>query len=209
MADQPHKHPPTSALPSDRFKRVIERIDQLNREDPNTETVERARVSKELFYSQQLTAWVLRLHPGASEVLQIAARGQHIRRWTMPRTSYEPGRRGYLRWRERLKAFHIETVSGLMRDVGYPEEMIQRVQAIMGKRHLQDDPESQTLEDALCLVFLETQLEELMQKTSPETMREILRKTWKKMGEAGRTAALKLRYTPEARTLIEQVLSGG
>lgn len=200
----------SASTPSpDRFLRVITRIDRLNSEDPNTETVAGTRHPKELLYSQQLTEWVLRLNPGASEALQIAARGQHIRRWTMPRTAYPAGRAGYLRWRERLKTFHIETVSGLMREVGYSDDAVQQVHAIMDKRHLLDNPESQTLEDALCLVFLETQLEELMRKTPPETMREILRKSWQKMSETGRAAALKLSFSAQARAVIEQALSEG
>ena len=195
-----------SASPSDRFTRVIERIDQLNSEDPNAELVDGTPRPKELRYSQQLTEWVLRLDPHASEALRIAARGQHVRRWTIPRTTHEPGRRGYLRWRERLKAFHIDTVGTLMREAGYADDTIQRVGAMMSKRHLEDDPESQTLEDALCLVFLETQFAEFMRKTPPETMRQILQKTWKKMSGRGRAEALKLPLAPETKAMIEQAL---
>jgi len=93
-------------MDAERFRRVIERIDELNSQDPNTELVNGIASPRELLYSQRVTEWVLRLKPDASEELRIAARGQHLCRWTIPRDRYERNRRGYLRWREALKAFH-------------------------------------------------------------------------------------------------------
>ena len=200
--------PPRPPAPdAERFARVIERIDQLNSQDPNSEAVGGVSHPRELLYAQRLSIWVERLDPHASEALRIAARGQHVCRWTIPRQRYEMNRRGYLRWRETLKAFHADTVATLMRDVGYPEAMVQRVRTIMGKRQLQDDAETQTLEDALCLVFLETQCADLRKKTSDEKMCEILRKTWVKMSPRGRAAALALPMSEAERQFIEQALS--
>ena len=193
-------------MTAERLAQVLERIDRLNREDPTTECVGGAAVPRELLYAQRLTAWVRRLNPRPSEALQIAARGQHVRRWTIPRERYPRGRAGYLKWRETLKTFHAETVAGLMREVGYPEHDIQHVQRIMGKRSLADDPETQTLEDALCLVFLETQYADLRKKTPDATMREVLRKTWQKMSERGRSEALKLPLGEEERRLLSEAL---
>ena len=193
-------------MTAERLAQVLERIDRLNREDPTTEGVGGAAVPRELLYAQRLTAWVRRLNPRPSEALQIAARGQHVRRWTILRERYPRGRAGYLKWRETLKTFHAETVAGLMREVGNPEHDIQHVQRIMGKRSLADDPETQTLEDALCLVFLETQYADLKKKTPDATMREVLRKTWQKMSERGRSEALKLPLGEEERRLLSEAL---
>ena len=195
-------------LPGDpRLARLLERIDQLNRDDPNSEVVDGVAHPRELLYAQRLTDWVLRLAPGASEALRIAARGQHVRRWTMPRGRYEMTRRGYLRWRETLKAFHADTVAGLMRETGFPDAEIERVRTIMGKRALPHDAETQTLEDALCLVFLETQFAELRRKTPDHTMREILRKTWAKMSAQGRAEALKLPLREEDRQFLAMAVA--
>ena len=196
-------------MPRDQLNQVLERIDQLNSGDTNQEMVGGVAHPRELLYAQRLTAWVLRLNPQASEELRLAARGQHVQRWTIPRNRYEMNRRGYLRWRETLKAFHAETVAGLMREAGYPGEAIQRVKEIMGKRRLHEDPDTQTLEDALCLVFLETQFSDLRKKTSDEKMTEILRKTWRKMSEQGRAEALKLPLSEEDRRYLTQALSEG
>ena len=193
-------------MTTERLTRLLERIDQLNREDPTTELIRGVATPREFVYSQRLTDWVLRLNPGASEALRIAARGQHLCRWLIPRDRYERNRRGYLRWRETLKRFHADKVAALMREVGYPDDLAQSVQSLITKRCVPGDPEAQTLEDALCLVFLETQFADLRGKTPEATMKEVLRKTWKKMSERGRAEALRLRLGEAERKLLTQSL---
>jgi hypothetical protein len=196
-----------SPAPSDRLSTLLARLDALNSEDPNTEIVEGRPVPRELAYAQRLTDWVLRLRPDASEALRIAARGQHVQRWTIPRERYPRTRQGYLKWRETLKAFHMDTVSRLMREAGYPETEIERVRVIMSKRRLADDPDTQALEDALCLVFLETQFADLRRKEPPETMAQILRKTWRKMSPQARAAARQLALGEEEKKLLNEALA--
>jgi hypothetical protein len=192
-----------------RLQQVLDRIDQLNRADPHRVTVEGVAQPWEWCYAEWVTAWVMRLNPQAAAALRIAARGQHVRRWTIPRDRYERTRRGYLRWRETLKTFHAQTVAELMREAGYPAATIERVQQIMSKRQLGTDPETQTLEDALCLVFLEKQWAALREKTPPETMRDILKKTWRKMSEQGRAAALALPLAEADRRALLDALAEG
>lgn len=192
----------------DRLSRALERIDALNRQDPNQEPAGGTPQPRELLYAQWLTDWVLRLQPEASEPLRIAARGQHVQRWTIPRERYERNRKGYLRWRETLKAFHAQTVAGVMREAGYPEETIERVRRLILKKDLQD-PDTQTLEDALCLVFLERQLEDLRRKTPEATMREVLRKTWKKMSPRARELAAGLALPAQTKAWLAETLTPG
>ena len=194
-------------MQSERLQRVLARIDQLNSEDPNTELVDGVARPRELVYAERLTTWVLRLNPNASEALRIAARGQHVQRWTIPRERYERNRRGYLRWREVLKAFHAQTVVQIMREKGYPDDVVQRVERLIKKKDLAADPDTQTLEDALCLVFLETQFGDLKQKTPEDKMREIIRKTWQKMSEHSRAEALRLNLRPEDRDFLSRALN--
>lgn len=189
-----------------RFARLLERIDALNRQDPNQEQVAGQAVPRELAYAQRLTDWVLRLQPDASEELRIAARGQHVQRWTIPRDRYPRTRRGYLQWREALKTFHAETVARLMQEVGYPEDAVQRVRVIMGKRQLPQDADTQTLEDALCLVFFEAQFADLRTKTPDEKMVEVLRKVWGKMSAPAREAALRLPMRDTDRALLTRAV---
>ena len=91
--------------------------------------------------------------PDASEVLQLAARCQHIRRWTVPRDAYPMDRKGYLQWRTHLKKFHGEQAAAIMHAEGYDSETIIQVVDLLNKKNLKRDPEMQTLEDVICLVF--------------------------------------------------------
>ena len=185
--------------------RVLTAIDTAHGADPRR-TPEGKPV--ELDHAERMTAWVLRLNPNASDLLQIAARGQHIERWTSPRTVYPEGRAGYLKWREDLKLFHARRVAERMAEAGYGADEINRVAALITKAaHRAGDPEGLILEDALCLVFLETQFKDLLAKTPEEKMIGILKKTWRKMSPAGRSAAQSLPLSPEEQNALSKALT--
>ena len=115
-------------------------------------------------------------------------------------------RAGYLKWREGLKHFHAQKAGDILREVGYPEDMIARVQSLNLKKDLAQDAEVQVLEDALCMVFLEHQFGDLASKTADDKMIGVLQKTWKKMTPAAHALALALSYAPHARGLLERAL---
>ncbi|SRR6266566_1522308 len=189
-----------------RFQAAVRRFDEENSRDPNTECVDGSERPREIVYTQRLTDWVLKLCPEASEELRLAARCQHICRWVIPRDSYPMTRPGYLQWREALKKFHAQKAGEILREVGYPEDLIGRVQALNLKKNFPRDPESRVLEDALCLVFLEHQFGDLASKTSEVKMLDALQKAWKKMTPAAQTLATKLSYTAREKALLQQAL---
>jgi hypothetical protein len=189
---------------NDRFERAIALIDHENSLDPNKETANGDAVPRELLYSQRLTEWVFRLEPNASEPLRLAARSQHIARWKIPRHGYPEGRAGYLKWRSDLKHFHADLASEILRRVAYDSATIERVRSLNLKQNLSSDPEAQTLEDALCLVFLEYQFAELAAKLPRDKVVNALRKSWSKMSEKGRKAALALPFDSEQTALLEE-----
>ena len=173
-----------------RFSGGLRRFDEENGRDPNLVVVDEVAHPQELLYAERLTDWVLRLNPEASEQLLLAARSQHICRWTIPRHTYEMTRVGYLRWRSDLKQFHAGKAAEILREIGYDPETIAQVRDLNLKKNLGRDPDCQVLEDALCLVTLQYQLADLVAKTERGKMMEILRKTWKKMSPLGREHAL-------------------
>jgi hypothetical protein len=192
----------------DRFHAAIARFDAANAEDPNTEVVAGQASPKELLYAQRMTAWLERLAPDASEALRLAARCQHIRRWTMPRRDYPMTRQGYLRWRTMLAHFHAETAGAILREVGYDDAMIHRVQAMLRKERLRRDPEVQCLEDVICLVFLESYFADFAQQHEPAKVIDIVQKTWQKMSSRGQEAARTLPLSPAAHQLLAAALAG-
>ena len=190
----------------ERFRDAITRIDDANREDPNRETFRGQEHPKELLYAQRMTHWLERLAPEAPEPLRLAARAQHIRRWEIPRSDYAMDRTGYLKWRTYLYQFHADRAAEIMRAVGYDEETVERVQFLLKKKRLKADPDSQMLEDVICLVFLEDYLADFAQQHDEEKLINILQKTWKKMSTQGREVALTLDIPPAARELVEKAL---
>ncbi len=190
-----------------RFAEAMRRFDTENSRDPNKEIVDGQPVARELLYARWLSAWVVKLAPNASESLRLAAHSQHICRWEIPRNSYPMDKPGYLRWRADLKKFHASKSAGILRDVGYDETIIQRVEELNLKKNFPNDMEVCVLEDALCLVFLERQLSSLAAKSDDAKMINALQKSWKKMSHTARNEALKLNYTPREKSLIEKALA--
>ncbi|MCB9383917.1 MAG: DUF4202 domain-containing protein [Bryobacterales bacterium] len=182
-----------------RFERAIEKIDAYNANDPR---------HKERLYSERMSTWLMKLEPVASEPLRLAARAQHIGRWTTPRGNYPMDRRGYKQWREELADFHAETTAKILRETGYGEEEITRVRSLLKKKNLKTDPECQTLEDVICLVFLEYEFADFATKHREEKVIRILQRTWLKMSERGHKAALGLQLPPELARLVQKALAG-
>jgi len=190
-----------------RFQQAIALIDAENSRDPNVELIDGRPVPRELLYSQRLTEWLLRLDPTASEPLQLAARSQHICRWKIPRAKYPSTRAGYHQWKNDLKKFHADLTSQLLTQVGYEASAIARVRALNLKADFPHDPETRTLEDALCLMFLEFQFGPLAEKAESEKVINALRKSWAKMSPNARAAALGLPFSTAQQALLERALA--
>ena len=164
-------------------------------------------VPGELLYSRRMSAWLDRLEPTASEPLKLAIRAQHLRRWEIPRETFPKTRAGYLQWRTKLGAYHAEKAGEILRECGYDEVTISRVQSLLRKEGIKSDPETQLLEDVICVVFLENYFADFAPQHDEEKVVNILRKTWRKMSERGRQAALGLTLPDPVRELVARAIS--
>jgi hypothetical protein len=191
-----------------RFNGVIAAIDGANARDPKTVETGGRAVPAELLYGQRMSDTLATMAPDASELLKIAVRGQHIERWTSPRTSYPTGRAGYLKWRSDLKDYHARRLNGIMTAAGYTPQEAARVGALVRKERLRTDPEAQMLEDIACIVFLAYYLEDFLGKTDADDAKlaRILAKTWKKMSEQGHAQAGTLNLPPHVLALLKRGL---
>lgn len=190
-----------------RLDNTLATFDLANQQDPNKELVNGVTVAKEWIYAQRMSA---RLHVFCdmpSEVLQLAARAQHICRWKIPRDQYPMDRSGYKKWRLDLAVFHGETAGKIMVEQGYDSETIERVKDLLLKRGLKRDDEVQALEDVICLVFLEFYLDDFAAKHDEAKLIDIIQKTWNKMSEKGQAAALKLPLSDAMLQLVTKALS--
>ena len=190
-----------------KFQKAITLIDQVNAEDPIKEVVDGKEIAKELLYSIRMTEKLDRFDPESSEAMKLAVRAQHIGRWKIPRSDYPMDRVGYLRWREELKKMHADMAAEILQEAGYDEEIIERTKFLIRKKQLKTDPDTQTMEDVICLVFLEYYFEEFAAKHESAKIIDILQKTWAKMSEKGHRAALQLPFSPSSLELVKEAIT--
>lgn len=183
-------------------------FDEYNRQDPRTFLWEGESYPQEYFFALKLNEWVLKLDANANEELLLASRSQHIGRWEIPRESYADGREPYLKWRKDLALHHAAITARLMQQAGYTAEQIERVSQIILKKRIKADADVQTMENALCLVFLQYQYEDFREKYEDDHNKiiNILRKSLLKMDANGHNHALKLSYTNQGLDLIKKAI---
>ena len=144
-----------------------------------------------LAQGRQAEDWVMRLDPGASAALRLAARAHHLRRWAVPRSDYPKGRAGYLRWRRAQSDRHARDLAAILDRAGVDGAVSSRASEIVAKRGLGSDPEVQIFEDAVSLAFLETELGPVIDRLDDDAkVAGIVAKTLAKMSSAGRGMAL-------------------
>jgi hypothetical protein len=194
-------------IDSQRLENTLAAFDAANKQDPNTELIADQAVAKEWIYAQRMSAQLAKFYPHASEVLQLAARSQHICRWKIPRSDYPMDRAGYKKWRLDLAQMHGDIAGDIMAEQGYDETMITRVKDLLLKRGLKRDDKVQVLEDVICLVFIEFYLEDFAAKHDEVKLIDIIRKTWNKMSPNGHAAALQLPLSEEMLALVTKALS--
>lgn len=185
---------------------TIAAIDAANADDPRR--VEGRAF--ELVYAERMSARLAALYPDASDLLKIATRAQHLRRWEIARANYEEGRRGYNDWRRACRIHHANLVAEIMRAHGYDEAAVAHVGALIRKEQLKKDPESQALENIAAIVFLEHYFDEFLEKHrdyEDDKLVDILGKTLCKMSPKGHAAALALPLPPRARSLVEAAIA--
>jgi hypothetical protein len=163
----------------------------------------------ELAYADAVEAWLVRLQPDADAILRLAARAQHLQRWTLPRSDYPMDRVGYHRWRTEQYRRQGALARRLCQDAGVPEADAQRVEALVAKKRLAE-PDGQALEDAACLVFLTRELAGFAAEHTeytPEKYIDILRKTMRKMSPSGLRFALALELPEPFAGLVRAAAS--
>ena len=189
-----------------RLDRVLAEIDAANAEDPNRIEIDGESRPAELAYGERMSEIQQQLYPDASDELAIATRAQHLKRWIIPRSDYPMDRKGYLRWRSELKRKHAELAGGIMERCGFDVAAIERVGALIRKEGLKRDAESQALEDVACVVFLKHYFADFAAKHDEEKLIRILAKTWRKMSQTGREAALALDMEADLSQLVSKAL---
>ena len=88
---------------------------------------------------------------------------------------------------------------------------IKEVGAIILRKNLKENADSQTIEDALCLVFFETQFHDSIEKTPPDKMKTILQRcslTWDGLKDPMKQFQIPLPHIPEPQRIRGVVYVG-
>jgi len=195
----------------DKLSNTLSAIDEINNQDPNTIVIDGINQAKELVYGQQMTSCLKQYWPDANELLQIAVRAQHIKRWQLKRTEFAEGKAGYYQWRIAQGKFHAELTASTMLENGYTNEQAEQCASIIRKENLKTNSDSQTLEDVACLVFLMHYFDEFAAKyTEQDNEAKIVRivqLTWKKMSDEAHDIALTLTLPEHLAVIVGKALA--
>lgn len=192
-------------LSAQRFAAAVAAIDAANSADPGAVEVRGAGPRPLALVHGELAAeWVGVLSPDAGELVSLAARAHHLRRWELPRTQYAAGRAGYLQWKRDQRKRHAGDVGALLAGVGYEPDDIVQVQAMV----LRQGPGGQLVEDAACLVFIETQLAAVATQLDRDHLLDVIRKTASKMSPAALAAVSSMPLGEVERSLLVEALNG-
>jgi hypothetical protein len=194
---------------SDRLTQAFAAFDAYNEKDPNKESFQGKSYPKELLYSLRMTEQLESFAPDSAEYHKLAARCQHIGRWEIPRSKYPMDKKGYLQWRNTLKQHHASIAEKILTECGYDKNIIDIVKFLLLKKQLHTNPDTQLLEDVICLVFVQYYLDDFAEKHQQEEEKvvDILRKTLKKMSARAITEAGKLISSEHCRKLLEKAAS--
>lgn len=189
----------------ERCQAVIDDIDAANADDQRTVIMEGVVRPYEVVYSERMSKRLAVMYPEASELLHIAARGQHIRRFDIPRSRFPVGRDAYNEWRRTCREQHAKLLGDIMSRHGYGNLEIEHVAKLVRKEQLKKDKESQALENVVDVVFLEHYFDEFRGKNAhydDAKIIDIIGKTLRKMSPKGHQAALALDLPEGTRKLI-------
>ncbi len=190
-----------------RLTNTFSAIDEINAQDPNTTNVDGKEQPKELLYGLYMTQCIEQYWPDANELLQIAVRAQHIKRWHLKRTEFPQGKAGYLKWRVEQGKFHAQLTKSIMLEQGYSEDEAETTAKILRKEKLKSNADTQTLEDVACLVFLQYYFDDFAAKHTEEKIIRILQLTWRKMSDKAHDIALSLTLPDHLAVLVGKALA--
>jgi Domain of unknown function (DUF4202) len=190
------------------LSRARELIDAAHAGDPKRTADGRPA---ELVYADRMEAWAARAAAEPTPLLLLAARCQHLERWSVPRTTFPDGKVGYLTWRKSLYQKQANRARELLVQAGVPAPEADEVATWVSKSGLKTNPGTQALEDAACLVFLENEIEAFATQHADyprEKFVDIIRKTWKKMSPRGQALAQTLALPPAIGALVTEAVTG-
>lgn len=191
-------------LSTEQLEKAYAAFDSYNSFDPNKEKFKGVFYSKEFLYAARMTEKLKEYAPDSDEYVQLAVRCQHIGRWEIPRSSYPMNRVGYLQWRSQLALHHAQIAEKILTECGYAADTIEKVKFLLQKKQLHQNPDTQLLEDVICLVFVQYYLGPFAEMHEDQKVIDILKKTLKKISSRAIEEVVKIPVSGKVKTLIQK-----
>jgi len=190
----------------DFYQKARVSIDIAHAADPKRTADDRPA---ELVYADNMERWVAQVAAEVTPVLRLAARSQHLERWSVPRASFPMDKPGYHAWRKSLYKKQADRARELLLQAGVPATEADAVATWVSKTGLKTNPGTQALEDAACLVFLENEISGFATQHaeySREKYVDIIRKTWRKMSLRAQELAQTIPFPPAIGELVHEAI---
>jgi len=191
----------------DCYERARTLIDAAHNADPKRTADDRPA---ELVYADNMERWVARVSLEVPPVLRLAARCQHLERWSVPRASFPLDKPGYHAWRKSLYKKQADRARELLLQAGLTVAEADEAATWVSKTGLKTNPGTQALEDAACLVFLENEIPGFATQHaeySQDKYLDIIRKTWRKMSPHAQELARGIAFEPAIGALVHAAIA--
>lgn len=172
-------------ISKEQYLEAIRRIDDIHTIDPNIEIIDGDEIKAELLYSNRMLAILEKVEPNSSNELKLAAKCQHMSRWSIPRTTLPMDKKGYYQWRAGVMEYQLKVTTAVLQDSGIENESIAVVVDALKNKADKTNINASIIEDTACLTFIKWYLVSFAGQFDAEKAKGILAKTAKKMSERG------------------------
>ena len=167
------------------YTTAVELINSVHNQDPNSETIDGVELKAELLYSERMLAILEKVAPDASFELKLAAKCQHMSRWSIPRATFSMDKKGYYQWRAAIMEHQLNVSSSVLKQAEINEPSIEIIVDALKNKADKSNINASIIEDTACLTFIKWYLVPFAGQFDPEKAKIILQKTAGKMSERG------------------------
>lgn len=178
-------------------------IDGIHNQDPNSETIDGVEIKAELLYSKRMLEVLEKVAPEASMELKLAAKCQHISRWSIPRATFSLDKKGYYQWRAAIMEHQLSVTTSILKQAEINEQSIEIIVDTLKNKADKTNHNASIVEDTACLTFIKWYLVPFAGQFDAAKAKIILQKTACKMSERGLALIPELELSKEVLDILK------
>jgi hypothetical protein len=167
------------------YKTAIDLIDKVHNQDPTSDTIDGVKIKAELLYSNRMLSVLEKVAPDASLELKLAAKCQHISRWSIPRATFSMDKKGYYQWRAAIMEHQLSVTTSVLKQAEINDQRIEIIVDALKNKADKTNLNASIIEDTACLTFIKWYLVPFAGQFDAVKAKIILQKTAGKMSERG------------------------